>query len=263
MLLIPVGMNSALWALHLSNCRGFDPPSSWWLYWAISHPKFVSPESAPFRRKQQSNRSINSSKSELKLSRFLSGYSLKFVDCREVLGHLWQLLVGLLQQSEHISFCSSMYLPVWELPGAPVLGITSLFYLQVHHSFIFCYGSDSSKHFCQNETFSCIYLLKVKVSKKACKNTIMDVGTWVHFHKGFRKTFISRCWVTAVCFVWKFLRNAGRKYLDQVWFSGGLFVFFKGYGLYLSIHKVCSWSDTFSTTFEILTTEGEKLQLAL
>lgn len=34
-------------------------------------------------------------------------------------------------------------------------------------------------------------------------------------------------------------------------------------GLYLSIHKVCSWSDTFSTLFEILTTEGEKLQLAL
>lgn len=31
-----------------------------------------------------------------------------------------------------------------------------------------------------------------------------------------------------MCFVWEFLRHAGRKYLDQVWFSGGLFDFFQG-----------------------------------
>lgn len=101
-------------------------------------------------------------------------------------------------------------------------------------------------------SFSHTYLLKVQVTEKACKNTVTDVGTWMHFHRGFRKTFISRCWVAAVCFVWKFLRHAGRKYLDQVWFSGGLFDFFQGVwfvfvgsqGLFIKWYFFCSiWNS--------------------
>lgn len=151
-----------------------------------------------------------------------------------MLGHLWQLLMGLLQQSEqqppsvlaHFSVCRAP----WSLsltcsghhlcvPTCKLLAGAS----QLHPPVTAQTPGTAKK-----ETFSCVYLLRVNVSKKICK-IIMDLGTWMHFHKGFRKTLTSRCWVTAVCFVWKFLRNAGRKYLDQVWFSGDWFVcFFQG-----------------------------------
>lgn len=113
-----------------------------------------------------------------------------------MLGHLWQLSVGLLQQSEHTPSAVARVCQSAELPGAPalpVLAITSLFLPAGASQLNLPYGSNSREHFCQKETFSHAYLLKVKVTEKACKNTVMDVGAWMHFHRGFRKTFISRC----------------------------------------------------------------------
>lgn len=257
----------ALWALHHSNCRGLDPLSSWWLYWAISHPNFSTPESAPLRRKQQSNKQKHKFKKEWVKSQVFS----KFRDCREVLGHLWQLLVGLLQQSEeHTPFCSSTYLPICRAPWSFCLtcsghhlsvptcrllaGASQLNLLVMAQTA----GSISAKR----RHFHVFILFKVKVSKKACKYTRLHVGTWMHSHKGCRKTFISRCWVTAVCIVWRFLRNVGRQYLDQIWFSGGLFVFSRGMVCICRFARFVHKGILFPECLKF-SQQGEKLQLAL
>lgn len=67
---------------------------SQWLYWAIPHPNFSSPERAPLNRKQLASEQRHEFKKRLRLSNFKSRSSPKFGEYREAFGSPLAVLSG-------------------------------------------------------------------------------------------------------------------------------------------------------------------------